>query len=367
MKKIAIIGASYLQLPLVLKAKELKCQTICFAIADGAVCKEFSDFFFPISIVEKDQILKICTDFEVDGICTIASDLAVETVNYVADSLSLTGNSVYSSQYVREKHLMKSKLNQFNLPTIKYFEFNSDKLDELTKLEHFPYVVKPSDRSGSLGVILVYSFDELLESVKRAITLSFNSIALVEEYVIGNEISVETISFSGEHYILAFTDKIISPPPYFVELAHRQPANLEPVLIEKITALIPTILDSLQIKNGASHIEFIISRTGDVFIMEVGARMAGDLIGSHLVYYSTGYDYLKAVLEISMGEFNPPSLHQSKHAIVLFKSNETKINLNSIENLPENLKLIEDVNWNNQSEGLTNSGDRCGFSVFAQF
>ena len=93
MRKIAIIGASYLQLPLVKRAKEMGLYTICFAWAEGAVCKDVADKFYPISIVEKEQILDVCRQEQIDGICTIASDTAAPTVAYVAEQMGLIGNS----------------------------------------------------------------------------------------------------------------------------------------------------------------------------------------------------------------------------------------------------------------------------------
>ena len=80
MKRLAIIGASYLQRPLVLRAKEMGIYTICFAWEQGAVCKDLCDLFYPISITEKDEILALCRKEQIDGICTIASDVAAPTV-----------------------------------------------------------------------------------------------------------------------------------------------------------------------------------------------------------------------------------------------------------------------------------------------
>ena len=83
MKKLAIIGASYLQEPLIQKAKSMGLETHVFAWAAGDVGEKSADHFYPISIVEKEQILKTCQEIDVDGICSIASDLAMLTVNYV--------------------------------------------------------------------------------------------------------------------------------------------------------------------------------------------------------------------------------------------------------------------------------------------
>ena len=85
MKRLAIIGASYLQRPLVLRAKEMGLYTICFAWEQGAVCQDLCDLFYPVSITEKEEILAICRKEHIDGICTIASDVAAPTVAYASD------------------------------------------------------------------------------------------------------------------------------------------------------------------------------------------------------------------------------------------------------------------------------------------
>ena len=91
MKKIAIIGASYLQEPLVKKAKEMGLFTICFAWKEGATCADICDKFYPVSVVEKDEILQICQNEKIDGVCTIASDVAAPTAAYVANKMGLVG------------------------------------------------------------------------------------------------------------------------------------------------------------------------------------------------------------------------------------------------------------------------------------
>mgnify|MGYP003347788352 CR=1 FL=1 len=107
MKTLAIIGASYLQLPLVEKAKEMGLYTLCFAWEEGAVCKELVDEFYPISIVEKEQILEVCQQKHIDGICTIASDVAAPTVAYVAEKMRLVGNSYACALKANNKYLMR--------------------------------------------------------------------------------------------------------------------------------------------------------------------------------------------------------------------------------------------------------------------
>ena len=92
----------------------------------------------------------------------------------------------------------------------------------------YPLIVKPVDRSGSLGVAKVNSRSELDDAVVNALECSFCKQAIVEEYVEGREISVEFISYNGKHYPLQITDKVTTGSPHFVELEHHQPADLSP-------------------------------------------------------------------------------------------------------------------------------------------
>ena len=87
MENLAIIGASYLQLPLIKKAKELGYITHVFAWANNDVGEKEADYFYPISIIEKDKILDVCRKIGICGICSIASDLAMLTVNYIAQNM----------------------------------------------------------------------------------------------------------------------------------------------------------------------------------------------------------------------------------------------------------------------------------------
>lgn len=96
-KKLAVIGASYLQQPLVEKAKEMGLEVHCFAWKDGAVCEEYADGFFDISIIEKESILEKCQEIGIDGVATIASDMAIIAANYVASKMGLVAK--YSDLY----------------------------------------------------------------------------------------------------------------------------------------------------------------------------------------------------------------------------------------------------------------------------
>ena len=282
MKKIAIIGAGYLQLPLVLKCKELGYTSICFAYEKNAICKNICNQFYDISITEKEKIAKICKELEIDAVLTIASDISVPTVNFIANMLNLNGNSIESSLLCTDKNKMKEALNKHHLPTAKFCQLTEVEDFHLLSLFNYPLIVKPADRSGSLGVTKIDSSEAFHLAFEIAKQHALNGTVIVEEFIIGKEISVESISFEGKHYFLAFTDKITSGAPNFVELEHHQPADLSNCQTTEIVTLLNKALAALSIKNGAAHSELIIMQDNTIFINEIGARMGGDFIGSHL-------------------------------------------------------------------------------------
>lgn len=151
MKKLAIIGASYLQEPIVKKAKQMGIYTICFAWADGATCAEICDKFYDISIIEKEQILEICKKEQIDGITTIASDTATLTVNYVASRMGLISNPDEYSEICTNKFKMRQCFMDADVPSPK-FTLVDDEGKYSIKGFRFPLIVKPTDRSGSRGL-----------------------------------------------------------------------------------------------------------------------------------------------------------------------------------------------------------------------
>lgn len=361
MKKIAIIGASYLQLPLVLKILELGYEAICFSWEKGAVAKDVCSKFYPISIIEKESILKICIEEKIDGILTIASDIAMPTVAYIAKEMNLISNSIESVMQSTNKFLMRKIFAQNNLNIPDFYKIKDTEEKSEVKL-NYPLVVKPTDGSGSRGVTIVRSEKYFKKSVLLAIKESLSGEAIIEKFIEGKEISVEIISYKKNHTVLTLTDKITSGEPNFVELEQHQPYFSGSSLDNKIKDVAIKSVESLGIEYGASHVELMVTEDEDIYVIEVGARMGGDFIGSHLVELSTGYDFLKGVVDISLGNYSKPVLSkENKYSGVYFLSSKTKW----VEKLINSYK-DESVIWDIDSEKreLTCSGDRYGYFMY---
>lgn len=370
-KTIAIVGASYLQRPLVEKANEMGLRTICFAWADGAVCKDLCDTFYPISIIEKEEIFKICQQEHIDGICTIASDVAAPTVAYVANKMGLAGNDYEAAIRANNKYAMRQAFMVAGVPCPQFLCVKDVEKETLGTIKHtleLPIIVKPSDRSGSLGVTKVEDWGQLHPALHSALEVSFAHEAMVEEFIEGCEISVEFISYQGKHYPLQITDKVTTEAPHFVELEHHQPSTLTPDMFEKIYAITERALNALGLTNGASHSEYKITKDGRIAVMEIGGRMGGDFIGSDLVRLSTGYDFVKGVIEVALDNFTKPTKTTNKHSGVFFLCEETKAIKPQIEDAiahPGNhLEVFAAEITDAELRPVTCSADRSGYLIY---
>lgn len=303
MLKLAIIGANYLQLPLVMKAKEMGFETHVFAWEEGAVCKDIADYFYPITITDIDSIHSECQKIQPVGIVSIGSDLATVAVNTIADRMGLIGNSLACTKVSTDKFLMRSCLSSAGLRCPSFIRIASAEPDLDYSTLSYPVIVKPVDRSGSRGVSKVDGQDGLWEALNKARSESLIGDIIIESYIEGRELSIEAISWRGEHHILQYTDKVTTGPPHFVEMSHHQPALLTELERNKLHDTVISALDALMITNGASHTEVKFDQDGEPTIIEVGARMGGDCIGSDLVSLSTGYDFVKAAIDVSTGKF----------------------------------------------------------------
>ncbi len=300
MKKIAIIGANDFQNQLILKAKELGFETHVFAWKDGSVGERTADYFYPISIVEVDEILEKCRKIMPDAVATIASDLANITVSRVAAGLGLPGNSPECIEATTNKYAMREAFLKAGIPIPRFYKV--DRLEAYLFGLKLPIIVKPTDRSGSRAITKVTDFKDLERAIKDAVGQSFEHQAIVEEYIDGEEYSYETISYHGKHTNLAVTKKFTTGAPHFIETGHCEPSGLPKEMLKKVQKAMFQALDALKITDGASHGEFKITPDGEVRIIEIGSRMGGDCIGSDLVPLSTGYDFLEMVIDVACGK-----------------------------------------------------------------
>ena len=356
--KIAVIGASLGQLPLCLKAKEMGLETHCFAWSEGAICKDVVDFFYPISITEKDAIVDKCRELGVNGVVSNASELTAEVVAYVSEKLGLNGTPYNILEKLHDKLLVRQlseSVEGLSKPMYYQYEGNDRGI--------YPCVVKPCEGSSKAGVSFVKNSEEFKSAIKYAQNSTKGSI-IVEEYIKGKELSVESISFNGRHQVIQITDKDSSDAPHFVELGHHQPASLSTEVESKIKSIVPMILTAIGYTNGASHVE-VKYNCADIYLIEVNLRGGGDNISNKLVQMSSGIDYLRCMIEVALGTFEKPLMvSEPSFAGIYYLCEQTKENLPFFEHAQGKEWFVEGEINNRELRESHSNYERDGYLIY---
>ncbi|OMD30295.1 lactate dehydrogenase [Paenibacillus odorifer] len=366
-----VLGASLLQLPAILKAKEMGLQVVAVDMDKNAIGFNSADICLEISTLDIPKVVEYAKLYNVDGIITIASDMPMRTVAAVAKELNIVGVSEETALKATNKAVMRECLEEHSVPIPTFYKVGTFK-EYIKVVQQFKdrYIVKPADNSGSRGVFLINNIENY-EMIEHAFNYSKqhsrSGEIIVEEYLEGPEVSVETISIDGNIHIIAITDKLTTGSPRFVEMGHSQPSCLSNDVKKKIRMVATSAIKAIGINNGPSHTEIIVTSEGPK-IVEVGARLGGDNITTHLVPLSTGVDMVKCCIEIALGQKpNVETKYEMSSAIRYFETSEGVIkNIRNVENA-EKLKGVKQISFIKKTgdtiEAINSSSDRIGFVI----
>lgn len=299
-KNILILGAGEMQIPVIEKAKSMGLYTIVADMSDKAPGMKIADMPVLVSTMDKEGILECCKKYKVAGLLT-TSDAPVNTVSFVGEKLNLPSMSSEVAEICTNKYLQRTKFkeNGINVPFFKLCDNNTD----LSKLEDFPYIVKPVDSSASRGVKKVFNYTELKAAFTEAIEYSRSQNVIIESFIPGKEYSVETYTQNNKTTIINITEKLCigEDKGFFVEDTHIEPARITLTDKEKIETEVYKAINALGIDNCPTHTEIKLNDNG-AYIIEMACRLGGDYITSDLVPLSTGIDMLENLIRISLGE-----------------------------------------------------------------
>lgn len=304
MKILAIIGSGRMAWIYGVKAKEMGIETHVFSFDENRKVKDAVTQYHLVNILEMDKVLEICRSLGVDGVVP-TTELTFHVAAYIAGKMGLNGMPFDVAKIVTDKY--RNRMVCKDVPELYQPGFaRINTFEELDSLDFsFPIILKPASRGGKLGVSVVNNEEDLLPAFELARTHSGNSPIIVEEYISGGqEYSVESLSCHGEHTVVQVTEKISSGPPHCVELGHHQPACLSREMRKKVEHVIGKALSALGIDNSPCHIEIKI--VGErIYLIECNARPGGDYISWVLTELSTGYPYIKGVIDIALDCLEP--------------------------------------------------------------
>lgn len=361
MKKLLILGAGQMQVPIIALAKQLGHYTIVADYDPQAPGFEYADVKSTISTIDKDAVLQLAHKERVDGILT-TSDYPVRVVAYVSEKLRLPAMTqrvaeVCTNKYEQRKLFLE---NGINTPFFIKCDVNTD----LSDLNDFPYIVKPVDSSASRGVVEVHNAEQLKEAVTGACELSRSGNAIIESFIYGKEFSVETLTQNGETHIIQITEKLTrgEDKGFFVEDTHIEPARICETDAEAIRKEVLRAAKAVGVDNCPTHTEIKLW-DGKPYIIEMACRLGGDYITSDLVPLSTGISMMENLIRLSLGETIDVEPKYRKWSCVQFLNEENYFRCKEFTKKSKNLISRCEVG-EYKTDVIKSSLDRLGYIIF---
>jgi biotin carboxylase len=318
MKRILIIGAGFLQRFVIRKAKELGYYTLAVDGNPNAVGFADADEYAVIDIVDQRACLIYARAHKVDGVLTAATDYGVLSASYVAKEMNLPGISYEAALRIKDKYAVWKCLHEAGADEAGFVYRVSKETDmsALAQIVQYPVMVKPCDGSGSRGVTKAEDGDVLADACAQAIAQSLTGNALVEPFIDGEEYGVESFVENGNIHVLGVIKKWMTQPPYYAELGHGLPSGLPLQIENKIKSCAQKAISALGIHFGSVNMDLLLTKDGRVQIVDVGARMGGNLIGSHIIPIGTGIDYMAGMIRGAVGDPVDMDVRTKPEAIV---------------------------------------------------
>ena len=306
MKKLLVLAAGLLQIPIIKKAREMGVYVIAVDDDPNAPGMKMADkAIVPGGLMDEEKMLAIAKAEQIDGIIHPCSEIAMNVMGRINDELHLSGISKEMAIRATNKHLMREAFERYGAPSPKSILTKDEEDAWRLFCEDFTTnaILKPSRNSGSRGIAKVekgITKDVFFELYSRALEESRDHSVLIEQFIEGPEFSVEVIVWQGEPHVLAITDKKTTEAPYFVELGHNQPSVYPDEIQQMLKDGAIAGIKALGLSNCAAHCELKV-QDEHAYLMEIGARMGGDFISTELTHLSTGIDMVAATINVVLG------------------------------------------------------------------
>ena len=305
-KKLLLLGGSHYLLPVIEEAHRLGIHVItCDYLPDNAAHK-YSDEYHNVSIIDKDAVLALARELEIDGISSFACDPGVVTAAFVAEKLGLPFAGSYESvSILQDKGRFRAFLsdNGFNAPWSGSYESVDEALADSGRFT-YPAIVKPVDSAGSKGVRRIDSLDELRSAAEHALSFSHGGRFIVEQFLEKQGASSDSDSFSvdGKLVFTSFDDQLFderAENPY-TPAAYCWPSSMPQWAQDELKGELQRLIDLLGLKTALYNIESRLCTDGKTYIMEMSPRGGGNRL-SEVLHMATGVNLIRGIVMASVG------------------------------------------------------------------
>lgn len=306
-KKIMLLGGLRYLLPVIEAAHKLGYYVItCDYIPDN-IAHKYSDEYVNVSIIDKEAVLAVAREKQIDGIMSFAVDPGVVTAAYVQDRMGLPAFGPYESVCIlQNKDRFRDFLSKhgFNVPQAKGFSSVEEAMSEKYWYP-WPVIVKPTDSAGSKGVTRVDRLEDLEAALQTAFDHSLSGRVIVEEFIekAGCSSDSDCFSVDGELKFVSFSAQRFddnAPNPY-TPSAFSWPSTFTKEQETELTSEIQRLLTLLGMRTSVYNIETRIGTNGKPYIMEVSPRGGGNRL-SEMLRFATGVDLITNAVRAAVGD-----------------------------------------------------------------
>jgi biotin carboxylase len=273
--KILILGTGHAQTDAIQYLKENGHTVYATSCRDDETGRHLADHFEIIDILDESKTADFVSRHAIDLVYSVGSDIAMPTIGYVSEKLKLPCFvNEKTARLMQNKDAFRNFLKSNRFCDIRYQAFSSaGGLDTWTS---FPAVVKPVDSQGQRGIFEVSHPGELRDAFRQSVPFSRSGTVIVENYIQGIEVSVNSYLFNGQ-FLYHFISKrdIVADVPGGIAKAHSIPACLSETVKNKLTDLIETIIKKLSILNGPVYFQVKVTPDDEIYIIEGTPRLDG--------------------------------------------------------------------------------------------
>lgn len=266
----------------------------------------FAHEYHNVSTTDKEAVLRLAKELQVDGVVAYASDPAAPTAAYVCEQLGLPTSPYRSVEILSNKDLFRAFLQEhgFNCPKAMGFLSYEEALAHIDEFQ-LPVMVKPVDSSGSKGINKLTDKSQLKDFVEDALHYSRSKRFLIEEFIVkkGHQISGDAFSVDGQLVFHCLGNEFYDPTcdKDFAPLGECWPFQMDHKYIEDLEQQLQRLMTLLHMKSNAYNVEAIVGEDDKVYLLELGARSGGSLI-PQVTEYATGVNMVTYVIKAAMGE-----------------------------------------------------------------
>lgn len=299
--KALVLAGGLAQIELI---NQLKARGITTVLADGnanALARPHADIFYQLPIFDIEAVKEVAIKENVDFLITVCADQVLLVVAQVSEMLGLPWYIDYkTAQLVSDKKYMKKVFWEHNIPTSRYVEMTQLDWDQIQHLQ-YPLVVKPVDAYSSRGVRKALNPEELAVYFAEASQISRTGGVIVEEFVAGEEISVDVYVEDGVAKLLCVSNsEKLADADRFIIFRGRYPVSAPDTILEQIRQVAQQIADAFNLKNCPMLIQ-MIHNGKQVSVLEFCARTGGNM-KYLLIKRACGFDVIKAVIDLTLGQ-----------------------------------------------------------------